>query len=249
MTRHVHELLDLLTPDLGYAAARKRLSEELARAARRERARLAAMCREEKDLWASAVRFVAGADEVGRGPMAGPLVAAAVVFEEPPWIPGLNDSKQLTLEQREALVPWIHHQAAAWHVQEISVEEVSHGNLHELSLKAMMGAVRGLGLPVQHVLVDGRFQLPLPLPQTALIKGDARSASIAAASILAKVYRDRIMIESEARYPGYGFAHHKGYNTAEHLEALRRLGPCPLHRTSFAPVRACMAEQLTLGLA
>lgn len=245
-----HDLLLSLTPDTLYRDVRRRLAHDndLQEAARSERRRLDRMCREEKALWKEGCRIVVGTDEVGRGPMAGPLVAAAVAFAVPPFIPGLDDSKKLTFEQREAIFPWVQHHALAFRVESIPIEEVNQGNLHELSLRAMTRAVLGLGLPAEHLLVDGRFRLPLDLPQTVLVKGDSRSVSIAAASILAKVTRDRFMIEQDRRYPGYNFASHKGYNTPEHMAALELLGPCPLHRTRFAPIQRFFDPQLTLDL-
>lgn len=244
------DLLACFEPAKSLRDLRRQLSSDqtLRAAARSERKRLARMCREEKALWKEGCRIVVGTDEVGRGPMAGPLVAAAVAFACPPFIPGLDDSKKLTLEQREAIVPWVELQAIAYRVEWIPLRELNQGNLHELSLRAMAQAVRGLGVEPDHILVDGRFKLPLDVAQTVLVKGDSRSASIAAASVLAKVSRDRYMIEQDRRYPGYGFASHKGYNTPEHMAALELLGPCPLHRTRFAPIQRFFSGQLTLDL-
>ena len=182
------------------------------------------LLRPERECWAEGFCFVAGVDEVGRGPLAGPVVAAAVVFPRGVLLPGVNDSKQLTAQEREELE------------QEIrAVPGVSIG-IGEVSAGAMRLAVEQLE-KVDFILVDGRPVKGLPYPSRAMVGGDGRSASIAAASIVAKVYRDRLMADYEARYPGYGFAGHKGYGTAAHLEALRRLGPCPEHRRSFRPVR------------
>lgn len=244
------DLLACFEPARSLKDLRRQLAgdEALAAAAQSERKRLARMCREEKALWKEGCRIVVGTDEVGRGPMAGPLVAAAVAFACQPFIPGLDDSKKLTLEQREAIVPWVELQAIACRVEWIPIQEVNQGNLHELSLRAMSRAVLGLGVQPDHILVDGRFKLPLDVAQTVLVKGDSRSASIAAASVLAKVSRDRYMIEQDRRYPGYGFASHKGYNTPEHMAALELLGPCPLHRTRFAPIQRFFSGQLTLDL-
>lgn len=241
------DLLTSLAPGAVFRDVRKRCPD-LHETARTEKRRLDKMCRQEKLLWKEGYRIVVGTDEVGRGPMAGPLVAAAVAFALPPFIPGLDDSKKLTLEQREAIFPWVQHHALAWRVESIPIEEVNRGNLHELSLRAMTHAVKGLGVQPDHLLVDGRFKLPLDLPQTVLVKGDSRSVSIAAASILAKVTRDRYMIEQDRVYPGYNFASHKGYNTPEHMAALELLGPCPLHRTRFAPIQRFFNPQLMLEL-
>jgi ribonuclease HII len=191
----------------------------------------------ERRLWARGFRAVAGADEVGRGPLAGPLVAAAVVF--PPDVVaedlrGIDDSKRLTEARREALVPRIRALGAQWAVAEVPAADVDRWNVAQASFEALRRAVQALRPGADFALLDG---LPNPRlgfpPQQALVGGDALSLSIAAASILAKVYRDREMVRLEMLYPGYGFARHKGYPTAAHREALRRLGPSPVHRRSF----------------
>lgn len=196
--------------------------------------------------------LVAGADEVGRGPMAGPLVAAAVAFRSVPWIPGLRDSKKLQPEEREALVPWIQAQAVSWAVTVVSVEELNEprGTLHSHSLAAMRACVERLSPRPDRLLVDGRFPVDaLDLPQKAVVKGDDACVTVAAASVLAKVHRDGLMTELDRVWPGYGFARHKGYCTPDHLEALQRLGPCPVHRARFARVRERLAPAIqgTLG--
>ncbi|MCA9796703.1 MAG: ribonuclease HII [Candidatus Eremiobacteraeota bacterium] len=194
------------------------------------------MCKWEASVWPGLP--AAGADEVGRGPMAGPLVAAAVAFGERPWIPWLKDSKKLKPEEREELCEWVKSRALAYGVGIVTVEEINDGNLHHLSLEAMRRALSQLPLTLGLVLIDGKFTIPnWPTAQQALVKGDDKSVCIAAASILAKVTRDRMMVELEERYPGYGLAEHKGYATDSHMQALRRLGPSPIHRFSFAPVR------------
>jgi ribonuclease HII len=181
--------------------------------------------------------LVAGLDEVGMGPLAGPVVAGAVVLPISSRLPGLADSKTLTLPQRERLDAMIRRRALA-----VSVFAVEPGDVDRLGLTmcrrlAMEAALAGLGLPVEYLLIDA-FDLPeAPLPQMAVVKGDATCASIMAASIVAKVHRDRRMIEYDALYPGYGFALHKGYATRSHKAALRRLGPSPIHRLSWAPLR------------
>ncbi len=190
---------------------------------------------------------VAGADEVGRGPMAGPLVAAAVSFRTLPWLPGLRDSKKLEPAEREALVPWIHAQAEAWAVCVVPVEDLNapQGTIHSHSLQAMRQCVRRLAPQPSRLLVDGRFTLEgLDIPQQAVVHGDDLCLTVAAASVLAKVHRDHLMHELEVIWPGYGFARHKGYCTPEHLRALDLLGPCPVHRIRFDPVRARLAHRV-----
>ena len=171
------------------------------------------------------------------GPLAGPVVAAAVVFPRGVSLPAVNDSKKLTAPEREELERAIRAvPGVSIGIGEVSAAEIDRLDILRATWRAMRLAVEQLG-KVDFILVDGRPVKGLPYPSRAMVGGDGRSASIAAASIVAKVYRDRLMEEYETRYPGYGFAGHKGYGTAEHLEALRRLGPCPEHRRSFRPVR------------
>jgi ribonuclease HII len=179
---------------------------------------------------------VAGVDEVGVGPLAGPVVAAAVVLPLRVRLPGLDDSKQLPRAARERLDQAIREQALAVSLAEVSVEDVDRLNVLRASLEAMRLAVCGLGLRPDHVLVDARTIPDIEITQTALIDGDARDGSIAAASIVAKVHRDALMRRLDVAHPGYGFARHKGYGTREHLAALAAKGPSPVHRRSFAPV-------------
>ncbi len=181
--------------------------------------------------------IVAGVDEAGRGPLAGPVVAAAVVLAPGRPIDGLADSKKLSPARREALARIIREQAAAWALGRAEVKEIDRLNVLQAAMLAMKRAVEALDPPPERVLVDGNRLPVLAMPAEAIVGGDARVAAISAASILAKVARDREMIALDARYPGYGFARHKGYGTREHLEALKRLGPSPVHRRSFAPVR------------
>jgi len=184
--------------------------------------------------------FVAGVDEAGRGPLAGPVVAAAVILPSRFNLPSLNDSKQLTAGQRDVLYAHIQRQALAIGVGMVSHEEIDRLNIRQASFEAMRRALAHLMIRPGHVLVDG-FAIPrLPLPQTGVIRGDARSASIAAASIVAKVTRDCLMQWVDRCFPGYGFAQHKGYGTARHLESLGALGPSPVHRRTFAPVQALL---------
>jgi ribonuclease HII len=203
------------------AAERRRLVQLFARRARLTRA---------------GARVIAGVDEVGVGPLAGPVVACAVVFSERPWLPGLSDSKLLTPESRERLDREIRKQAHAIGVGEVWADEVDRLNVYRAALEAMRRAVLALGVAPDHLLVDARTVPGVEAAQTPLIGGDARDGSIAAASIVAKVYRDAVMRRLDAEHPGYGFAQHKGYATAAHLAALRELGPSPVHRRSFAPV-------------
>jgi ribonuclease HII len=201
-----------------------------------ERRRLARLFAPTRRLRRAGAQWVAGVDEVGVGPLAGPVVAAAVVLPERTDLIGLDDSKRLVAAQRERLAEAIREQALAWAVAEVEPAEVDRINVLRASLEAMRRAVTALACRPQHVLVDARHIPGLDVPQTALVHGDARDASIAAASVLAKVHRDALMCRFDARFPGYGFAEHKGYATAEHLLALRRLGPSPVHRRSFTPV-------------
>jgi ribonuclease HII len=181
--------------------------------------------------------WIAGVDEAGRGPIAGPVVAACVVLPPRHTLAGIADSKQLTPAQREALYAAITQRALAWAIGLASPREIERYNILQASLLAMRRAVLALPLPPQRVLVDGKHAIPsLPLPQQAVVGGDALEESIAAASILAKVARDRIMRELDRLYPQYGFAQHKGYPTALHLERLRMYGACPAHRRTYAPV-------------
>jgi len=181
-------------------------------------------------------RLVAGVDEVGMGPLAGPVVAAAVVLPERVALPGLDDSKRVAPAERERLAAGIRAQALALGVAEVWPEEIDRRNIYRAGLEAMRRAVLALGVAPDHVLVDARSIPGIDAPQTPLVGGDARDGSIAAASIVAKVHRDAIMVRLDGEFPGYGFALHKGYATASHLAALRDLGPCAMHRRSFAPV-------------
>jgi ribonuclease HII len=184
---------------------------------------------------------VCGVDEAGRGPWAGPVSAAAVILD-PNRIPaGLDDSKKLSAKARDALEIEIKASAVAWCVAMASIEEIEALNILHATGLAMRRAIEGLSVTPVHALVDGNYKFRLPCPITTVVKGDSLSASIAAASILAKTARDRVMLEADLLYPGYGFAAHKGYHAPIHVEALRRMGPCPIHRPSWAPVRAVLA--------
>ncbi|MBI1238937.1 MAG: ribonuclease HII [Alphaproteobacteria bacterium] len=187
---------------------------------------------------------VAGVDEAGRGPLAGPVVAAAVILDPGRAPKGLNDSKKLTPARREALDAAIRERAIAFAVAIVSAAEIDRINIRQASLKAMSEAVRSLSIAPAHVLVDGNALPALPCAGEAIIKGDGLSASIAAASILAKVARDRLMVALADLYPQYGFEGHKGYPSPSHRAALAQYGPCPEHRRSFAPVRSLLTQNL-----
>jgi ribonuclease HII len=180
---------------------------------------------------------IAGVDEVGRGPLAGDVVACAVILPTDHNLVGLTDSKQLNARRREALFEQIHQCAVSISLGRASVAEIDRINIGQASLLAMQRAVLGLSLAPDHVLVDGLYCPEVPYPTQAVIKGDQTIPAISAASIIAKVTRDREMQALDSQYPGYGFASHKGYPTAQHLQALTQLGVTPLHRQSFAPVR------------
>ena len=182
--------------------------------------------------------LVAGVDEAGRGPLAGPVVAAAVILDELAPVSGLADSKVLSPRRRELLFDQIRARALCCSIAIATVEEIDRLNILQATLLAMRRAVEGLRLRPHRVVVDGNRVPLLPMTVAALVKGDAKVSAISAASILAKVQRDRWCLDLHAQYPDYGFAAHKGYPTAEHLAALRRHGPCAAHRRSFAPVRA-----------
>ncbi|PLX99988.1 MAG: ribonuclease HII [Desulfuromonas sp.] len=186
---------------------------------------------------ARGVRLVAGIDEAGRGPLAGPVVAAAVILPASFDLPGLTDSKKLSEKKREQLFPLIRAQAHAYGIGVASVAEIDRINILQATLLAMQRAVARLGLEPDHLLIDGITPLPLDCSQQTLKQGDSRSLSIAAASVLAKVARDRIMLSYARQLPGYGLEKHKGYGTRDHREAIARLGPSSLHRKTFAGVR------------
>ncbi len=183
----------------------------------------------------------AGVDEVGRGPLAGDVVAAAVILDPSKPIEGLDDSKKLTEKKREALFPIIQQNALSWCVARASVQEIDEINILHASLLAMKRAVEGLQIQPEHVLVDGNRVPQWHYPAEAVVKGDSRVKAIAAASILAKVVRDREMVAFDQQYPGYGFAGHKGYPTKVHMEALEKLGVTAIHRLSFGPVKKQLA--------
>jgi len=217
------------------AAVRRRRSEN-----RAEGQRLRLLLRFEAALWERGVERIAGVDEAGMGTLAGPVVAAAAILP-PDFRPrGIDDSKRLDARERERLALEVKGAAVAWALGVASAEEVDAMNVYRAGLLSMRRAVEGLAVRPEHLLVDARRIPELRLPQQGIVKGDSRSLTIAAASVLAKTARDALMRELDARHPGYGFARHKGYSAPEHLEALRRLGPCAVHRRTFAPVREAM---------
>lgn len=185
---------------------------------------------------------IAGLDEVGRGPMFGPVVAAAVILPHGFKLPGLNDSKQLSEKKRLEFEVEIRANAIAWSIAAVDVETIDRINIRQASLLAMRTAVERLALSPDYLLIDGVDMIDWPCPQQPVIQGDGTSVSIAAASVLAKVHRDQLLVELDMVFPGYGLARHKGYCSQEHLEALARLGPTPMHRKSFAPVAQQVLE-------
>ncbi len=199
-----------------------------------ERHRIEGLRSHERLLEQVGVWPVAGVDEAGMGPLAGPVVAAAVVLAAEPLLLGLDDSKLLTRKAREALDVEIRRVALAVAVGVVEPREIDDLNIYHAGLKAMREAVRALSVAPRHVLVDARTIPDLGVPQTSFLKGDRRIYCVAAASIVAKVFRDRLMADLESQFPGYGFADHAGYSTAAHRAAIRRLGPCAAHRRSFA---------------
>jgi ribonuclease HII len=214
---------------------------------RAEGQRLRQLLRYEVELWEQGLSLVAGVDEAGMAPLAGPVVAGACLLPHDYRPRGIDDSKQLDRGQRERLAVDIRKNAIAWATARAEVEEIDSLNIYHAGLLALTRAVRGLKLTPEHVLVDARKLPMLGIPHTPIIHGDALSLTIAAASILAKTTRDALMCELDAIHPGYGFSRHKGYPTAEHFEALGRLGASSVHRRSFAPVRQALGLSPSQG--
>jgi ribonuclease HII len=185
---------------------------------------------------------IAGLDEVGRGPLFGPVVAAAVILHKNCHLPGLTDSKKLSERKRNELEPEIRANSVAWAIAVVDAETIDRINIRQASLLAMRLAVEQLALSPDYLLIDGRDTIDWDCPQQAVIQGDATSFSIAAASVLAKVHRDRLLVEFDREFPGYGLAQHKGYCSPEHVAALARLGPTPLHRKTFHPVAQTLLQ-------
>ena len=194
------------------------------------------------------IKYIAGVDEVGRGPLAGPVVVAAVILPLNLRIKGINDSKKLSLKKRNELYKIILNEALAVNVSFIDERVIDEINIYEATKNGMLEAISGLKIKPEHVLIDAMPLRELAIAHTSIIHGDALSASIGAASIIAKVTRDEYMDKMDIKYPNYGFKHHKGYCTKEHLEALEKYGPCEIHRKSFAPVKKFYTKQLTLDL-
>ena len=215
-----------------YKALAKRSEDQV-----KERKRLDAMLHFERVLWKAGIVHIAGVDEVGVGPLAGPVVAAAVIFPPGTEINSIDDSKLLDEEMRVLLDGAIRSKAAAVGIGLVDVEDIDRMNIYHAGIRAMHLALTSLSIAPQHVLVDSRTIPGLTQPQNSFDKGDGINFSIASASIVAKVYRDRLMTEMDSMYPGYGFASHKGYATPEHQQAIRRLGPCEIHRRSFDYIR------------
>lgn len=206
------------------------------------------MYRYENQLRASGYNLICGTDEAGRGPLAGPVVAAAVILDPDRVIPGIDDSKKLTPKKRERLAETIKKEAIAYAVAVVSETRIDQINILEATKEAMIAAIKDLRIKPDYILTDFVKLEGFDVPLLPIVKGDQLSASIAAASILAKTTRDRIMTEMDLLYPGYGFAIHKGYPTKAHLEALERLGVAKIHRRSFKPVKARMERQLSFKL-
>ncbi|OJT23637.1 ribonuclease HII [Archangium sp. Cb G35] len=217
---------------------------------RAEGQRLRHLLRFENELWEQGHTHIAGVDEAGRGPLAGPVVAAAAILPRGWKLEGLDDSKKIADEaRRDELAESIKREAVAWAVGLADSEEIDRINIRRASLLAMHRAVQGLGIQPDYVLLDA-FTIPeCTLPQRGIIKGDSLSLSIAAASVLAKTTRDRLMRDLDVQYPGYGLADHKGYPTAEHVQCIREKGVLPIHRRSFGPVREVLGLSVTVQVA
>ena len=208
-----------------------------------ELVRRQAMFEQERELSIQGYKTIAGVDEVGRGPMAGPVVACAAVFKNFCFLPGLNDSKKLSEVERELISEAVKRQSFSFSLGIVDSEEIDRYNIHNASLMAMERAVEGLMVKPEFLLIDGKFSIDtLPIEQLACIGGDSSVFSISAASVVAKVHRDNMMKELDLLYPGYGLAEHKGYCTADHMKALEKLGVSPIHRKSYRPVKEMMAK-------
>lgn len=213
-----------------------KIQEEQLRAAFYEK------CKFENDLRKNGIQYIAGVDEVGRGPLAGPVVSSALILREDFYLPGLTDSKKLSKQKREQYYDIILKEAISVSVSFISAKEIDVINIYEATKQAMMRAIAGLSIQPEHVLIDA-MQLPINIPQTSIIKGDDNSISIAASSVVAKVERDRYMERLSNKYPEYGFDRHMGYGTKEHIQALQTYGVTEEHRKSFRPVNELLHLQ------
>lgn len=203
---------------------------------KKERLRVFSLYKHEEEAYQKGAEFVAGVDEAGRGPLAGPLVVAATILPRAFFLPKINDSKKLSEKVREELFDLIHQNAIAINIVILEEKIIDELNIYQATVKGMYDAVLGLNVNPQFVLIDAVPLKKLPMESLSLIKGDAKSASIAAASIIAKVTRDRLMREYDKKYPQYGFAKHKGYGTAEHIQAIKKYGVLQIHRKSFEPI-------------
>lgn len=208
-----------------------------------ERQRVAELYNYERQFWAKGCEFVAGVDEAGRGPLAGPVSVAAVILPHDLYLPKINDSKKLSAKVRDELYDEIMDKALAVKTALVDAKTIDRVNIYQATINGMYESIFGLAQEPQAVLIDAVKLDNLPMVSESIIKGDAKSASIAAASIIAKVNRDRLMDEYDKQYPEYGFAQHKGYGTAQHIEALKKYGPCPIHRLSFEPIRSMVDRQ------
>ena len=206
-----------------------------------ENLRLEAMLRYEKELYVQGIKLIAGVDEVGRGPLAGPVVAAAVILPQNCKIKGLNDSKKIPKKKHEDIFQAVKEKALAIGIGIMDNHVIDQVNIYEATKLAMKEAIAQLQLKPEHLLVDA-MELDLPISQTSIVKGDANSLSIAAASIVAKVTRDKIMANYDQEFPGYDFSQNAGYGTAKHLEGIAKLGITPIHRTSFEPIKSLVTK-------
>lgn len=234
------ELLELCQQD-----SRKAVQTLLRRYQRQqdERARIASLYTYENHAREEGYSIVAGVDEAGRGPLAGPVSIAAVILPHELYLPHLNDSKKLSPKLREELFETINEKAVAIGTSLIDAATIDRVNIYQATINGMYEAIFALQPQPDNVLIDAVRLEQLPMPSLSIIKGDAKSASIAAASIIAKVTRDRLMDEYDREYPQYGFSRHKGYGTSEHIEAIRKYGPCPIHRKSFEPIKSIIESQ------
>lgn len=226
------------------ADGRKAAGQAVRRYERRqqEKQRLLALYDYERAAWGEGLELVAGVDEAGRGPLAGPVSVAAVILPHELELPHLNDSKKLSPERREELFEEIREKALAIGTALVDAKTIDRVNIYQATINGMYEAIFSLQPEPQKVLIDAVPLEGLNSPSQSIIKGDAKSASIAAASIIAKVTRDRLMDEYDKKYPEYGFAQHKGYGTARHIEALHKYGPCPIHRISFEPIKSMVMQ-------
>lgn len=198
----------------------------------KENARLSALYQKEKELQQRGYNYIAGIDEAGRGPLAGPVVAACVILKPDTYLPGLNDSKKISNEKRNMLAEMITKEAISIGIGLVNHEEIDRVNILQATIKAMVQAVAQMKFKPDYLLIDA-LKLPVDIPQEGIIEGDAKCAAISAASIIAKTYRDTLMSEMDELYPEYGFKDHKGYGTLRHMEAINIFGPCTIHRKSF----------------